>query len=57
MFELAQKFNDFYADFERRPILTAPEPQRTMRIALVAATRQTLANGLRLLGIAAPEVM
>ena len=57
VFELAQKFNDFYADFEKRPILTAPEPQRSMRIALVAATRNALANGLRLLGVAAPEVM
>lgn len=57
VFELAQKFNDFYADFDKRPILTAPEPQRTMRIALVAATRQTLANGLGLLGVAAPKVM
>ncbi|CAN5513890.1 hypothetical protein BH24CHL1_BH24CHL1_02410 [soil metagenome] len=57
VFELAQKFNDFYADFEKRPILTAPEPQRSMRIALVAATRRTLANGLGLLGVAAPEVM
>ncbi len=57
VFELAQKFNDFYADFEKRPILTAPEPERSMRIALVAATRQVLANGLGLLGVAAPEVM
>ena len=57
VYELAQKFNDFYADFERRPILTAPEPQRSMRIALVAATRQVLANALGLLGVAAPEVM
>ena len=57
VFELAQKFNDFYADFDKRPILTAPEPQRSMRIALVAATRQVLANALGLLGVAAPEVM
>lgn len=56
-FDLAQRFNDFYADFENRPILTAPEPQRSMRIALVAATRQALANSLGLLGVAAPEVM
>jgi arginyl-tRNA synthetase len=57
VYELARKFNDFYANFEKRPILNAPEPQRTMRIALVAAARQTLANGLGLLGVAAPEVM
>jgi arginyl-tRNA synthetase len=57
VYELARRFNDFYADIDKRPVLTAPEPQRSMRIGLVAATRQTLANGLRLLGIAAPEVM
>ena len=57
VYELARRFNDFYADIERRPVLTAPEPQRAMRIALVAATRQALANGLALLGITAPEVM
>ncbi len=56
-YDLARSFNDFYADFDARPILTAPEPARTMRLALVAATRQTLANGLGLLGIPAPEVM
>jgi arginyl-tRNA synthetase len=57
VYELARRFNDFYADLDRRPVLTAPEPKRSMRIALVAATRQALANGLRLLGIAAPEAM
>lgn len=57
VWELARRFNDFYADLDNRPILTAPEPTRSMRIALVAATRQVLANGLGLLGIAAPEVM
>jgi arginyl-tRNA synthetase len=57
VYELARRFNDFYADIERRPVLTAPEPQRSMRIALVDASRQTLANGLALLGIAAPEMM
>jgi arginyl-tRNA synthetase len=57
VYELARLFNDFYADFEARPIVSAPEPARTMRLALVAATRQTLANGLRLLGVPATEVM
>jgi arginyl-tRNA synthetase len=54
VFDLAKRFNDFY---HACPVLTAPEPQRSARSALVAATRQTLANGLGLLGIAAPEVM
>jgi arginyl-tRNA synthetase len=57
VYELARRFNDFYADIDKRPVLTAPEPLRSMRVGLVAATRQTLANGLSLLGIAAPEVM
>ncbi len=57
VFELARLFNDFYADFDARPILTADEPTRSMRLALVAATRQTLENGLGLLGVPAPEVM
>lgn len=57
VFELARRFNDFYADMDKRPVLTAEEPIRSMRIALVSATRQVLANGLGLLGIVAPEVM
>jgi arginyl-tRNA synthetase len=54
VYELAKRFNDFY---RACPVLTAPEPQRAARLALVAAARQTLANGLNLLGIAAPEIM
>lgn len=54
VFELAKRFNDFY---HACPVLQSEEPTRTARLALVAATRQTLANGLGLLGIAAPQVM
>jgi arginyl-tRNA synthetase len=54
VYELAKRFNDFY---HVCPVLQAAEPTRSARLALVAATRQTLANGLRLLGIAAPDVM
>jgi len=54
VYDLAKRFNDFY---RACPVLTAPEPQRSARVALVAAARQTLANGLGLLGIAAPQVM
>ncbi len=40
------------------PILKAERPeQRLARVALTAAARQTLENGLAVLGIAAPEVM
>ena len=38
-------------------VIDAPEPTRTARLAVVAATRQTLANALTLLGIEAPEAM
>ncbi len=54
VFELAKRFNDFY---HACPVLKADEPVRTARLALVAATRTTLRNGLALLGIEAPEQM
>lgn len=53
-YNLAVCTNEFY---EHCRVLDAPEPQRTARLALVAAARQTLANALALLGIAAPEAM
>jgi arginyl-tRNA synthetase len=54
VYDLAKRFNDFYHEC---PVLPSPEPTRTARLALTAATRRTLANGLALLGIAAPEEM
>ena len=54
LFSLADALNNFWHNC---PILKADEPLRTARVALMAATRQTLANGLALLGIAAPAVM
>lgn len=54
VYELAQTFNDFY---HACPVIQSEEPQRTARLALVAATRQTLANALDTLGIAAPTQM
>ena len=54
VYELAKRFNDFY---HACPVLQSPEPTRTARLALTAATRRTLANGLQALGIAAPSVM
>ncbi|MDQ4099506.1 MAG: arginine--tRNA ligase [Chloroflexota bacterium] len=53
-FDLAKRFNDFY---HACPVLQSPEPTRTARLALVAATRTALKSSLALLGIAAPEVM
>jgi arginyl-tRNA synthetase len=54
VYDLAKRFNDFY---HACPVLPSPEPTRTARLALTAATRRALANGLALLGIAAPEAM
>ncbi|MBA3451069.1 MAG: arginine--tRNA ligase [Chloroflexia bacterium] len=54
VYDLAKRFNDFY---HACPVLSSSEPTRTARLALTAATRQTLANGLALLGIAAPVEM
>jgi arginyl-tRNA synthetase len=53
-YDLATLTNDFY---EHCRVIDAPEPTRTARLAVVAATRQTLANALALLGIEAPEAM
>ncbi|MGL5749181.1 MAG: arginine--tRNA ligase [Paraclostridium sp.] len=52
--DLAQAFNKFYHD---NSILVEDKEVRAARLALVAATRQTLENGLKLLGMHAPERM
>jgi arginyl-tRNA synthetase len=52
--ELAGEFHGYY-NAER--ILVDDEPLRDARLALCAAVRQTLANGLFLLGVRAPEKM
>ena len=52
--DLAQAFNKFYHD---NPILVDDVEVRKARLALVAATRQTIENALALLGIHAPERM
>jgi arginyl-tRNA synthetase len=52
--ELAETFNQFYRYV---PVLNAEPELREARLALVDASRITLANALDLLGIAAPEEM
>lgn len=47
----------FHACYNAQPILTAPTPLRDARLALSAAVRQVLANGLSLLGVSAPDTM
>lgn len=52
--DLAQAFNKFYHD---NPILVDDAELRKARLALVEATRQSIENGLRLLGMHAPQKM
>jgi arginyl-tRNA synthetase len=55
LFALAKAYSDFY---EACPVLKAPTPAiRDNRLALCRLTAATLAQGLDLLGIAAPQVM
>ncbi|GAB2512886.1 arginine--tRNA ligase [Nocardia heshunensis] len=51
LYDLSRTFTTFY---DTCPVLTAPAPARTNRIALCQLTSHTLAHGLSLLGIAAP---
>ena len=52
LYALATAFMTFY---ERCPVLRAEEPTRSSRLALCVLTARTLARGLDLLGIAAPD--
>jgi arginyl-tRNA synthetase len=52
--EVAADFHAFYRDC---PVVKAPEPVRSQRLAVCDATRTVVATSLRLLGIAAPEEM
>jgi arginyl-tRNA synthetase len=53
--EFAEAFNAFYREC---PVLSEDDPEtRAARIALVAAARNTIANALGVLGVAAPDSM
>jgi arginyl-tRNA synthetase len=54
LFDLAQRFTAFY---EACPVLASEGAQRDERLALCDLTARTLALGLSLLGIEAPEQM
>jgi len=54
LYDLAGHYSRFY---ESCPVLKAPEPVRTLRLALCQFTARVLEDGLGLLGIEAPEVM
>lgn len=51
---IAQAFNRFYHD---EHVLVEDEKEKTAKVALVMATKDTIKNGLGLLGIQAPEKM
>jgi arginyl-tRNA synthetase len=53
-YDIAKAFAAFY---DACPVVQAEAHVREARLRLVTATKQTLANGLALLGITAPEVM
>ncbi|MEV0838697.1 arginine--tRNA ligase [Actinocatenispora sera] len=52
LYELARAFTAFY---ESCPVLGSAEPVRTNRLALCDLARRTLAQGLSLLGLPAPD--
>lgn len=54
VYDLAREFTEFYT---RCPVLKAEAQPRQMRLRITEAARITLANGLRLLSIQAPDVM
>jgi arginyl-tRNA synthetase len=54
LLNIADKANKFY---EKHQVIGSEESTFKARLLLVDCTRQTLANGLRLLGMAAPDEM
>jgi len=52
--DIAQAFNKFYHDY---PILVEDIELQRARLHLVAAVKQTIKNGLRLIGVEAPDKM
>src|SRR5262245_39067356 len=56
-FYLRELAGDFHSYYNAERILVEDEALRAARLALCAAVRQTLANGLSLIGVSAPEKM
>jgi arginyl-tRNA synthetase len=56
-FYLRSLAGEFHSYYNAEEILVEDESLRTARLALCAAVRQALANGLALLGVSAPEKM
>jgi arginyl-tRNA synthetase len=56
-FHLRELAGEFHSYYNAERILVEDQATRTARLALCAAVRQVLANGLALLGVSAPERM
>lgn len=56
-FYLRELANDFHTYYNTHTFLVPEAGPRAARLALIAATRQVLADGLGLLGVSAPESM
>lgn len=54
---LRELANDFHTYYNAHQFLVDDPDLRNARLALIAATRQVIANGLGLLGVSAPETM
>ncbi len=54
--ELASEFHSFYNDKAERVLVDA-QAERDARVALLAATRQVLANALAMIGVSSPAKM
>jgi arginyl-tRNA synthetase len=57
LLDLASAFHTYISDGRRHRVLSEDLPLSRARLALVLAVRGTLANGLGLLGVSAPERM
>jgi arginyl-tRNA synthetase len=57
LLELAAHFNRIYTDKENFRFITDDADLTAARMGLVEAVRLTLAHGLSILGLAAPEAM
>ncbi len=57
LLDLCSEFNRMYADKKNHQIITDDKELSAARVQLVMATRNTLARGLALLGLQAPERM
>ena len=54
---LRELANEFHAYYNAHQFLVDTDALRNARLSLILATRQALSNGLRLLGVSAPESM